>query len=196
MYITAIGTVVMAAMTVIMGYSLFLTKESLTLTRTSVGQTAESLALAHTAVSLQQQEFMLRNRPFITVNQIEFSGPGLNMNGQNSPHTVRYILRNLADIPANNVAGFAVALLDGKEIHRTTIVPAALPKDDLGQYAYLSISEDQYSLATNQAHKLQVNVEITYGGMLKENQACYRTRLESHYSPVNNTFKFTHFEFE
>jgi len=201
-YITAVSTIVMAVMSGIMCLtvvqnreSLELTAESLSQSREALGLTQESLTqgakalrLTEESLALQEQEFRLRNRPFIVIRNYKFSGQDENTAGKIFPHTVQFELVNIAEVPANSLSGEARAILNDGQPFSTAISPTALSGAGTAKMR-LFLSKEMYAAATNDANNFEIRTRVAYGGMLGEPGDAYCTEEIVRYSPVAKAFK-------
>lgn len=194
MYLTAIATIVMAIMSAIACYSVVQNAKLIELTSDSLEQSRQALALTRDSVDIQRKEFALRNRPLITLRNCRFAGEARDTSGQVMPRSVELEMENISDIPANALAGYSRAFLNGKQCIETFTMPAALAKGGSVK-APLFLREDIYQTATNAANKFEIVTEITYSGMLGEPPKAYRTYVKAYYSVPENVFKYDQIDY-
>jgi hypothetical protein len=179
------GLVGVAVAITIGSLSLIQTAEALRIAR-------NSLKLSHDTLELQEEEFMLRNRPLVVIGSHEFSGPTENLGTENVnddwPRSVTLKLLNISEIPATEVQGTIEIRLDGEVVAQ---VPVATDLDLAGDFPrgiVLGISEETHSAATNPSRRFEIATFVTYSGMLGEQPDQYSTRVVVHWSPSDGRF--------
>ena len=91
-------------------------------------------------------------------------------------------------IPANQIAGFCRALLNGKEVFNTNILPTALSKAGSVKGS-ISLTKENYSDARDVNNKFEIVIQITYSGMLNEKTNEYETSETLLYDRTTDVFK-------
>jgi len=198
----AAGVLSIVVAIIIGGMSINQTQDSLDLALQALQQNAEALeisrealAVAGDSLDIQQKEFRLRNRPIVILRNARFAGASRDVDGREFPRSVCVDVVNISEIPANRLKGECKATLNGKKLFSTFLSPCALAKG--GNVGFnLFLHEHQYVAATNTQNRFEVEVAVTYSGLLGEQDDAYSTSEVLYYSLPENTFKFEQIEYK
>ena len=135
MYLTAIGTFLMAGISGVMCWT--------------VVQNSKVLELTAKSVSLQEKEFLLRNRPLVDVTDARFCGPAVDDSDRMTyPHTVELNIACISDVPAKDFKALCKVMLNDKRVATTSINLGALAKRK-SWIGGVYLTEAIYQAATN-----------------------------------------------
>lgn len=149
----------------------------------------DSLALGRESVKIQQQEFNLRNRPYIVILPSELAGSSVNTDGKQYEHTIAIGLSNISEIPANQVRGEYTHFLNGKKVCFTAAVAGALAKETPLSTAVF-LENDEYARLMNSNNTFYIHASVTYQGMIAETQIIYSTTADLVFNHRTGKFDF------
>lgn len=141
----------------------------------------------------QADEFRLRNRPYVVLDNIDLSGPITTMDGYSYPYSILFKTINISDIPATAVHKHFRSLINGKQLSATTILPTSMPRDN-SSHSRLGLQREVYELIMSSNVTLEVEGTVTYSGMLGEPPDHYKTIIKGVYSPQEQGFKIPTFD--
>jgi hypothetical protein len=145
---------------------------------------------ASVALRIQTEEFHLRNRPIVDITEAKFGGQSVDSKSNGTyPHSIEMRIECISDVPATNFKAICKTFVDQKEVTTTKISLGALSKGK-SWMAGVHLQDDIYQLAKDPNHKLTVDVNATYSGMLGEADAAYGTSFLLVYNPVREEFGF------
>jgi len=149
----------------------------------------DSLKLATEGLDIQQKEFKVRNRPYVVVKGVGWGGPSESSNGKQLRRPLVIAVRNISDIPANDVRVEFVPMVNENIIGPVGIIDSgALARDEV-MSSHVFLEDVLCHLMTNAANRSVIKASITYSGILPESQGKHATNLEIHYLPDKDEFK-------
>ena len=149
----------------------------------------ESLSLGIESLAIQQQEFNLRNRPYIVILPAELAGAGVNTDGKQYEHTIAIGLSNISEIPANQIRGEYEHFLNGKKVCFTAAIAGALAKESPLSTAVF-LEDDEYAMLLDSNNTFYIHACVTYQGMIAETQTIYSTTADLVYNHRAGKFGF------
>ena len=181
MYLTAIGTFLMAGISGVMCWTVIQNRKALELTRR--------------AVELQEKEFLIRNRPLVDVTEARFAGPAVaNSNGKTYPRSIELKVTCISDVPAMDFKAICKVMLNDKRVATTIISLGALAKGK-SWIGGIYLSEDVYQAAIITDNRFWIDFHGTYSGVLGEEPEQYGLTFELRYDSVNDRFGFSDREY-
>jgi hypothetical protein len=152
----------------------------------SLKESHEAIALTRESVSIQEQDYEVRNRPYVIFSFPVFGGPITSTSGELSPQSIKFEIRNISDIPARKVQSIGIIYVDGKSISTTYLNEVAIGKDVPLTQSF-NIPGAFVSTITNSTTILTIEITTKYYGMF-EQKAPYETNVKYRYYPIDQTF--------
>ncbi len=156
--------------------------------------TATAVRQGQKSYELQEAEFQLRNRPYLTVasEQPTLIGPIRTAEGRVYEHALNIKILNLSDVPALNVSVSADVMVDNRvvntEITSSNTTGSAIAIYRSNEFGFkISLLDQTYALLSDSNHTIQVKMIIKYFGMLKE-KTPYTTKVRLDYWPPTHAF--------
>jgi len=182
---------------------LFISHGAVKESKRAVDLTQKALKTSENALKVQRDEFYLRNRPFLLVSDVKFSGPATSVNGKLRKNSVRFLLSNGSSIPANSILITAKVFINDKKVRKTILGPESLSSDiglaalppDTHTSGDILLEDEEYKAAQNPANKFRVMIEVVYSGILGEAKDKYKTSYEVIYDSKLQKFKMTKSEY-
>ncbi|MEI7851319.1 MAG: hypothetical protein WCH86_05760 [Kiritimatiellales bacterium] len=155
---------------------------SLFCSQQAIKQTQQSLALTSKSVEIQQKAFKLRNRPMLSILDYSFTGHNSNRAGETFNHGIKIRLANISEIPANKVSGVVRLESNGSTSRFDPIIPTALCKTE-SMSLTLGLTDEQFDSISKGINNYVVIFQITYSGMLQEDELEYLSLTSAFYDP-------------
>ncbi len=152
-------------------------------TKRSIDLTQEALTISKDALKIQKDEFYLRNRPFILIRDVKFSGAATMPSGNHYEHTVFFTMTNASSIPANSMVIEAKAYINNKEIRKSVFGPESLSSDiglvalppDSHTSGTIGLKQKEYEFSQVSENKFYIEIKIIYNGILGTPEDKYHT---------------------
>jgi len=128
-------------------------------------QNEKALKVAAESLDVQKSEFRIQNRPWLSLEKVQLSGPGQDLAGVEYPHTVTVRIMNVGTTPAIISTYVLRGILDGREVKKTDVQPIAISSNQISRNE-LFLTEDLYKQITPGQHKFEVKADIRYAGPL------------------------------
>jgi hypothetical protein len=166
-------------------------------TRRSIDLTQEALKISQDALQIQKDEYYLRNRPFILIRDVKFSGPVTMPSGNHYDHSVFFLMTNGSSIPANSMIIEAKVFIKDKEIRKTVFGPKSLSSDigltalppDSHTSGTIGLTKKEFEESKLLKTMFRVKIEISYNGILGTTEDKYHTSYTVIYKAEESKFK-------
>lgn len=151
--------------------------------------------MTHDSLELQTKEFGLRNRPYLTIYNYKLSDTETSdPHGKKWPCHVEFKLKNISEIPANNIKVSSEVYLNGESVRKGDFLPVALSKG-VSKTTTIGLPGHIYSDAKDEKNKIVIKIDITYFGILDKNIEHGISEVV-YYSPIENAFKILKQEYK
>ena len=181
MYLNAFATIVMAIVSVVMVWAIY--------------QNKLAIEVATESLNIQKSEFRLRNRPWLSFEKAQLSGPAQDLTLREFPHTISVRIMNVGSLPAIVSKNILRGILDEKEVKRTEAEPISIASNQICKN-HLFLTEDIYNKIISGNHRFEVTSDVTYAGPLDNEPNTFQLKTTTVYLQNQGEFEITESVFE
>lgn len=151
-------------------------------------QNKEALRTATESLHIQKSEFILRNRPWLSFEKAELSGPGQDLSGLDYPHTVNVRIMNTGTVPGIVSVYVLRGVLAGEVVKKTNVEPISVAPGQI-QRSQLFLTEELYGKIVSGKETFEVQTEVRYAGPLDSDPNAFLLDATAVYSPKGSVFE-------
>jgi archaellum component FlaG (FlaF/FlaG flagellin family) len=154
----------------------------------ALSQNKKALKVAVDSLDIQRSEFRLQNRPWLSFESAQLSGPAQDLSGQEYEHTIAVRVMNVGTVPAIMSQCTLQGMLDGKEVRKTSVQPIAVTSNQTSRN-HLFLPQEVYNSVVSGQHGFEVRVDIRYGGPLNVDPNAFHLTATASYLQKQGEFE-------